>query len=60
MFTPVNMPALGGVTEWLNSEPLRPAELRGRVALWLSSRIGRRFGSQTAWSRPRPTVGGSR
>ena len=27
------MPALGGATEWLNSEPLGPAELRGRVVL---------------------------
>jgi hypothetical protein len=27
------MPALGGATEWLNSEPLGPAELRGRVAV---------------------------
>lgn len=29
----VHMPSLGGVTEWLNSEPLGPAELRGRVVL---------------------------
>ena len=27
------MPALGGATGWLNSEPLGPAELRGRVVL---------------------------
>lgn len=27
------MPLLGGATEWLNSEPLGPAELRGRVVL---------------------------
>ena len=27
------MPALGGATEWLNSEPLGPAELRGQVVL---------------------------
>jgi thiol-disulfide isomerase/thioredoxin len=27
------MPSLGGATEWLNSEPLGPAELRGRVIL---------------------------
>ncbi|HSK89677.1 MAG TPA: redoxin domain-containing protein [Euzebyales bacterium] len=27
------MPSLGGATEWLNSEPLGPAELRGHVAL---------------------------
>jgi hypothetical protein len=25
------MPSLGGATEWLNSEPLGPAELRDRV-----------------------------
>jgi thiol-disulfide isomerase/thioredoxin len=29
----VHMPALDGATEWLNSEPLSPAELRGRVVL---------------------------
>jgi thiol-disulfide isomerase/thioredoxin len=29
----VRMPSLGGATEWLNSEPLGPAELRGRVVL---------------------------
>jgi hypothetical protein len=34
IFGRVNMPALGGTTEWLNSEPLgRPAELRGYVVL---------------------------
>ncbi len=27
------MPALDGATEWLNSEPLRPAGLRGKVVL---------------------------
>ena len=27
------MPLLGGATGWLNSEPLGPAELRGRVVL---------------------------
>jgi thiol-disulfide isomerase/thioredoxin len=27
------MPALSGATEWLNSEPLGPAELRGQVVL---------------------------
>ena len=25
------MPSLGGATEWLNTEPLGPAELRGGV-----------------------------
>ena len=27
------MPSLGGATEWLNSEPLSPAELRGHVVV---------------------------
>ncbi len=29
----LQMPSLGGATEWLNSEPLTPAELRGHVVL---------------------------
>jgi hypothetical protein len=29
----VRIPSFDGVTEWLNSEPLGPAELRGRVVL---------------------------
>ena len=33
VFDRVRMPALGGATEWLNSEPLGPDELRGRVVL---------------------------
>jgi thiol-disulfide isomerase/thioredoxin len=33
VFARVHMPSLGGATEWLNSEPLGPAELRGHVAL---------------------------
>jgi thiol-disulfide isomerase/thioredoxin len=33
VFAHVHMPSLGGATEWLNSEPLGPAELRGRVVL---------------------------
>jgi thiol-disulfide isomerase/thioredoxin len=28
-----HMPSLGGATEWLNSEPLDPAELKGRVVV---------------------------
>jgi thiol-disulfide isomerase/thioredoxin len=32
-FGPLHMPSLGGATGWLNSEPLGPAELRGRVVL---------------------------
>ena len=27
----VHMPSFAGATEWLDSEPLGPAELRGRV-----------------------------
>jgi thiol-disulfide isomerase/thioredoxin len=30
---PVRMPSLGGASEWLNSESLGPAELRGQVVL---------------------------
>src|SRR6516162_7492584 len=33
VFDRVHMPALGGATEWLNSEPLGPDELRGNVVL---------------------------
>jgi thiol-disulfide isomerase/thioredoxin len=33
LFERLHMPSLGGATEWLNSEPLGPAELRGHVAL---------------------------
>jgi thiol-disulfide isomerase/thioredoxin len=29
----LQMPSLGGATEWLNSQPLAPAELRGQVVL---------------------------
>ena len=32
-FDRLRMPAFGGATEWLNSEPLGPAELRGRVVV---------------------------
>jgi thiol-disulfide isomerase/thioredoxin len=32
-FERLQMPPLGGATEWLNSEPLGPAELRGHVVL---------------------------
>jgi thiol-disulfide isomerase/thioredoxin len=30
----LHMPSLGGATEWLNSEPLGPAELQGNVVLF--------------------------
>jgi hypothetical protein len=33
IFGHARMPALGGATEWLNSEPLGPAQLRGEVVL---------------------------
>ena len=33
MFAHVHMPSLGGATEWLDSAPLGPAELRGHVVL---------------------------
>jgi thiol-disulfide isomerase/thioredoxin len=33
LFERVHMPAFAGATEWLNSEPLGPAELRGHVVL---------------------------
>src|SRR5436305_1480926 len=33
VFERLRMPALAGATEWLNSEPLGPAELRGRTVL---------------------------
>jgi thiol-disulfide isomerase/thioredoxin len=33
VFSHVHMPSLGGATAWLNSEPLDPADLRGRVVL---------------------------
>ena len=34
VFGRVHMPSLGGATEWLNSEPLGPAELQGQVVLF--------------------------
>jgi hypothetical protein len=34
LFERLHMPSLGGATEWLNSEPLGPAELRGHVVLF--------------------------
>ena len=33
LFAKVHVPSLDGATEWLNSEPLGPAELRGHVVL---------------------------
>ena len=34
VFGRVRMPSLGGATEWINSEPLGPAELQGQVVLF--------------------------
>jgi len=50
------MPPLGGATEWLNSEPLGPAELRGHVVLvnfWTLTCINwlRQEPYVRAWSR---------
>src|SRR5262245_37302789 len=33
LFTEGELPSLGGATEWLNSPPLTPAGLRGKVVL---------------------------
>jgi hypothetical protein len=33
VFGRLRMPSLGGATEWLNTDPLGPAELRGHVVL---------------------------
>jgi len=32
-FERLHMPALGGATEWINSQPLGPAELRGHIVV---------------------------
>jgi thiol-disulfide isomerase/thioredoxin len=50
------MPSLDGATEWLNSEPLGPAELRGRVVLvnfwtWTCINWLRQEPYVRAWSR---------
>jgi thiol-disulfide isomerase/thioredoxin len=52
----IHMPSLDGATEWLNSEPLGPAELRGRVALvnfwtWTCINWLRQEPYVRAWSR---------
>jgi len=52
----VHIPCLGGATEWLNSEPLGPAELRGHVVLvnfWTLTCINwlRQEPYVRAWSR---------
>jgi thiol-disulfide isomerase/thioredoxin len=55
-FERLHMPSLGGATEWLNSEPLGPAELRGHVVVvnfWTLTCINwlRQEPSVRAWSQ---------
>ena len=71
---PLHMPALGGATEWLDSEPLGPAERRGHVVLvdfctltcinWLRTEPyiapGRRPTETTGWSSSASTRPSSR
>jgi hypothetical protein len=68
VFTHVHMPSLGGATEWLDSAPLGPAELRDHVVVvdfWILTCInwlrtepyiapGRRPTETTGWSSRRP------
>ena len=56
VFAREHIPSLGGATEWLNSEPLGPAEMRGRVVLvnfWTLTCINwlRQEPHVRAWSR---------
>ena len=56
LFERVHTPSFGGATEWLNSEPLGHAELRGHVVLvnfWTLTRINwlRQEPYVRAWSR---------
>jgi thiol-disulfide isomerase/thioredoxin len=56
MFERLRMPSLGAATEWVNSEPLAPADLRGRVVLvnfWTLTCINwlRQEPYVRAWSR---------
>jgi thiol-disulfide isomerase/thioredoxin len=56
VFGQVHMPPFGGATEWLNSEPLGPAELRGHVVVvnfWTLTCINwlRQEPYVRAWSR---------
>ena len=57
VFERLHMPSLGGATEWLNSEPLGPAELRGHAVLvdfWTLTCINwlRTEPYVRAWSQP--------
>jgi hypothetical protein len=68
VFAHVHMPSLGGATEWLDSAPLGPAELRDHVVVvdfWILTCInwlrtepyiapGRRPTETTGWSSRRP------
>ena len=56
VFERVHMPSLGGATEWVNSEPLDPAGLRGQVVLvnfwtWTCINWLRQEPYVRAWSR---------
>jgi len=56
VFDRLHMPSLGGAAEWLNSEPLGPAELKSRVVLvnfWTRTCINwlRQAPYVRAWSR---------
>jgi len=56
LFERVRMPSFAGATEWLNSEPLGPAELRGHVVLvnfwtWTCINWLRQEPYVRAWSR---------
>src|SRR3954464_9243196 len=58
----LHMPSLDGASEWLNSEPLGPAELRGQVVLvhfWTFTCINwlRTEPYVRAWSRAYRDVG---
>ena len=61
MFERLRMPPFAGVAEWLGSEPLGPAELRGHVVLvnfWTLTCINwlRQVPYVRAWSRPTATT----
>ena len=56
LFERVHLPSFAGATEWLNSEPLGPAELRGHVVLvnfwtWTCINWLRQEPYVRAWSR---------
>ncbi len=58
MLAQVLIPSLGGATEWLNSEPLGPADLRGHIVLvnfWTLTCITGCVRSRTCARGRRPT-----